>query len=96
MTSRIDRLCELNVVEQVRHVCQTTIVRDAWLRRQPLTVHGWIYDVHDGLLRDLGCTAASPEEQAAAYDRALASTALASPGGRTRLDAADRTTTQNG
>ena len=85
---RIDRLCELNVVEQVRHVCQTTIVRDAWLRRQRLTVHGWIYDVHDGLLRDLGCTAASPEELAAAYERALASTALASPGGRTLQDAA--------
>ncbi len=84
---RIDRLCELNVVEQVRHVCQTTIVRDAWLRRQRLTVHGWIYDVHDGLLRDLGCTAASPEELAAAYERALASTALASPGGRTLQDA---------
>jgi carbonic anhydrase len=84
---RIDRLCELNVVDQVRHVCQTTIVRDAWLRRQRLTVHGWIYDVHDGLLRDLGCTASSPEEQTAAYERALASTMLASPGGRTLLDA---------
>ena len=85
---RIDRLCELNVVDQVRHVCQTTIVRDAWLRRQRLTVHGWIYDVHDGLLRDLACTASSPEEQTAAYERALASTMLASPGGRTLQDAA--------
>jgi carbonic anhydrase len=85
---RIDRLCELNVVDQVRNVCQTTIVHDAWRRQQPLTVHGWIYDVHDGLLRDLRCTAANPAELAAAYDRALASTALASPGGRTLLDAA--------
>jgi carbonic anhydrase len=85
---RIDRLCELNVVDQVRHVCQTTIVRDAWVRGQILTVHGWIYDVHDGLLRDLGCTAASPEQLTAAYDRALASTALAAPGGRTLRDAA--------
>ena len=54
---RINRLCELNVLEQVRHVCQTTIVRDAWGRGQPLAVHGWIYDVADGLLRDLDCTA---------------------------------------
>jgi carbonic anhydrase len=53
---RINRLCELNVLEQVRHVCQTTIVRDAWRRQQPLAVHGWIYDVADGLLRDLECT----------------------------------------
>jgi carbonic anhydrase len=54
--ARINRLCELNVLEQVRHVCQTTIVRDAWRRQQPLAVHGWIYDVADGLLRDLECT----------------------------------------
>jgi carbonic anhydrase len=53
---RVDRLCELNVVEQVRHVCDTTIVQDAWRRGQPLAVHGWIYDVGDGLLRDMGCT----------------------------------------
>lgn len=47
------RLCELNVIEQVVNVSQTTVVRDAWTRGQPLTVHGWIYDLHDGLLRDL-------------------------------------------
>jgi carbonic anhydrase len=68
--ARIDRLCELNVVDQVRHVCETTIVRDAWQRGQMLTVHGWIYDVRDGLLRDLGCTASNAEELAAAYERA--------------------------
>jgi carbonic anhydrase len=85
--ARIDRLCELNVVDQVRHVCQTTIVDDAWRRGQRLTVHGWIYDVHDGLLRDLRCTAGNPEEFAGAYERALASMSLASPGGRTLLDA---------
>lgn len=51
---RVDRLCELNVVEQVGHVCQNSIVQDAWKREQPLTVHGFIYDVADGLLRDLG------------------------------------------
>lgn len=51
---RHDRLCELNVVEQVLNVSQTTVVRDAWSRGQRLDVHGWIYDLHDGLLRDLG------------------------------------------
>ena len=51
--ARIDRLCELNVVSQVRNVCQTTIVNDAWRRGQPLSVHGWIYSLQDGLLRDL-------------------------------------------
>src|SRR6185295_5423911 len=47
---RHDRLCELNVVEQVLNVSQTTVVRDAWARGQQLEVHGWIYDLHDGLL----------------------------------------------
>jgi len=50
------RLCELNVIEQVANVSQTTVVRDAWSRHQPLTVHGWIYGLSDGLLRDLGVT----------------------------------------
>ena len=54
--ARHKRLCELNVIEQVRHVCQTTIVRDAWARGQRLTVHGWIYDVADGILQDLGAS----------------------------------------
>ena len=54
---RLHRLCELNVLEQVMNVSQTTIVRDAWARGQDLTVHGWVYDIGDGLLRDLGiCT----------------------------------------
>jgi carbonic anhydrase len=51
---RFDRLCELNVVEQVVNVCQTTIVEDAWVRGQDLTVHGLVYGLEDGLLRDLG------------------------------------------
>ena len=55
---RVDRLCELNVAAQVRHVCETTVVRDAWLRGQPLTVHGCIYRLQDGILRDLGVSAA--------------------------------------
>ena len=50
------RLCELNVIEQVANVSQTTVVSDAWSRHQPLTVHGWIYGLSDGLLRDLGVT----------------------------------------
>lgn len=54
------RLCELNVIEQVTNVSQTTVVRDAWSRGQWLAVHGWIYDLNDGLLRDLGVTVKSP------------------------------------
>jgi len=56
---RLDRLCELNVVEQALNVCQTTIVEDVWARGQELTVHGWVYGLHDGLLRDLGVSASS-------------------------------------
>ena len=51
---RLDRLCELNVIEQVRNVGRTTIVQSAWQRGQELVVHGWIYGLQDGLLRDLG------------------------------------------
>jgi len=59
---RHNRLCELNVVEQVANVCQTTVVRGAWARGETLAVHGWIYDIRDGLLRDLGmCVTAEAE-----------------------------------
>jgi len=51
---RFNHLCELNVIEQVVNVCETTIVQDAWLRGQELTVHGWIYGLKNGLARDLG------------------------------------------
>jgi len=55
-------LCELNVVEQAINISRTSIVRDAWLRGQELAVHGWVYDIHDGLLRDLGvCVTAESE-----------------------------------
>jgi carbonic anhydrase len=54
--ARVDRLCELNVIEQARHVCETTVVRDAWAREQPLDVHAWIYGLRDGRLADLGFT----------------------------------------
>jgi carbonic anhydrase len=56
---RHSRLCELNVVEQAMNVAQTTVVRDAWARGQSLVVHGWIYDIADGLLRDLGVSLAA-------------------------------------
>jgi carbonic anhydrase len=59
---KLDRLCELNVIEQVNNVCQTTIVQDAWDRGQDLTVHSLIYGLQDGLLRDLGVTVSSLEE----------------------------------
>ena len=69
---QIDRLCELNVIEQVVNVCQTTIVRDAWDRGQTLSVHGWVYGLTDGLVRDMGTTVTKPEETAARYQGALA------------------------
>ena len=56
------RLCELNVIEQVSNVAHTTIVRDAWTRGQELTLHGWIYGLRDGRLRDLNCSANNPAE----------------------------------
>ena len=57
---------------QVRNVCSTTIVQEAWTRGQAVAIHGWIYDIHDGLLRDLQCTSTSPDEVAAAYARGIA------------------------
>ncbi len=71
-TARGSRLCELNVVEQVFNVCSTTIVQDAWARGQNLSVHGWIYGLRDGLLRDLRTSAGSVEEAALAYKSAVA------------------------
>ena len=59
---RLDRLCELNVIEQVANVCQTTIVRDAWESGQELAIHGWIYGLKDGLLRDLNVTVVNRDE----------------------------------
>jgi len=69
---RIDRLCELNVIEQVANVCQTTIVRDAWDRGQELTVHGWVYGLRDGLVHDMNTSASSATQASAAYHAALA------------------------
>ena len=67
-----DRLCELNVIEQVANVAQTTIVRDAWERGQPLAVHGWIYGLDDGRLRDLGMTVERLDALTTAQRAALA------------------------
>ncbi|HSN20003.1 MAG TPA: carbonate dehydratase [Usitatibacter sp.] len=72
LAERIDRLCELNVIEQVANVCQTTTVQDAWQRGQKLAVHGWVYGLKDGLLRDLGATVMHPGEAASCYRAALA------------------------
>jgi carbonic anhydrase len=68
----VDRLCELNVIEQARHVCETTIVRDAWSRGAELAIHGWIYGLRDGRLRDLKFCVARADEVSPAYDRAIA------------------------
>jgi len=70
-----DRLCELNVIEQVANVCHTTIVRDAWERSQELTVHGWIYGLQDGLLRDLNVTVADFHETHPVYRAAISALA---------------------
>jgi carbonic anhydrase len=70
---RLNRLCELNVIEQVTNVCQTTIVQQAWERGQSLAVHGWIYGLQNGLIRDLHISITGQHELAPAYDRAISS-----------------------
>ena len=73
--ARVDRLCEFNVIEQVANVCQTTIVRDAWENGQQLAVHGWIYGLKDGLLRDLNVTVSNREEAGAICSNAISALA---------------------
>ena len=68
---RLDRLCELNVIEQVLNVGRTTIVQSAWQRGQELVIHGWIYGLEDGLLRDLNVSIDNPEGMAATYRNAV-------------------------
>ncbi len=70
-TEAIDKLCEINVIEQVANVCQTTIAQDAWDRGQELSVHGWIYGIQDGLIRNLGISVSSTTEADAVYQAAL-------------------------
>ena len=67
----VDRLCELNVLEQAANVCRTTIVQDAWRRGQPLQVHGWIYRLQNGLIHDLGLSVARDAMLDGALERAL-------------------------
>jgi carbonic anhydrase len=70
-----DRLCELNVIEQAANVCHTTIARDAWDRGQELSVHGWIYGLRDGLLKDLKVTVTGFDEKLDVYAAAIAALA---------------------
>jgi carbonic anhydrase len=80
----LDRLCELNVIEQARHVCETTMVQDAWAKNRELWVHGWVYGLGDGRLRDLGFLAAGPGDVQPMYDRAVDGDAVrTSTGSRT-------------
>jgi len=71
-SDRLDRLCELNVIEQVLNVSRTTIVQNAWQRGQELVVHGWIYGLQDGLLRDLGISIDNAAGLTAAHREAIA------------------------
>lgn len=68
---RLDALVELNVVEQVKSLCRTTVLEDAWSNGQVVSVHGWVYGVHNGLLKDLRISARNPKELEEAYRRAL-------------------------
>ena len=75
--SQQDVLCELNAIEQVMNVAHTTVVQDAWLRNQPLTLHGWVYGLKDGLLIDLNMTVSCNEDLRAAYTKAIGAVAQA-------------------
>lgn len=69
---RDDALCELNAIEQAENVCLTTVIRDAWARGQQLAVHGWVYSLHDGRVRELGMDVDSAEALTPTYELALA------------------------
>ena len=68
---RVNRLCELNAMQQVVNVCQTSVLREAWARGQSVTVHGWCYSLENGLINDLNVSAASREEAMERYRYAL-------------------------
>jgi len=72
LTTRVTRLCELNAIEQARNVCAAGVVQGAWRRGQQLTVHGWVYGLEDGLVRDTGFRAAEQAQVDPAYQQALA------------------------
>jgi carbonic anhydrase len=75
-SARVDKLCELNIIEQVINVCQTTIVQNAWEEGQELIVHGWVYGLSDGLVRDLNVHIASQDEMGEIYQNAIATSKL--------------------
>ncbi|MCW0218410.1 MAG: carbonate dehydratase [Prosthecobacter sp.] len=74
-TAAVDLLCEVNAIEQVVNVCQTTIMRDAWERGQDVTVHGWVYGLKDGLAKDLNMSVSHFQDTLKTYDKALAALA---------------------
>jgi len=76
---RLDKLCELNVMEQVINTCETTIVQDGWNRGQELSVHGFIYDIADGILRDLGITVQGTVSRKEVRQRFFANANAATP-----------------
>jgi carbonic anhydrase len=78
-TQSVDRLAELNVIEQMANVCRTTITQDAWRREQSLAVHGWIYSLKDGLLRDLWLSVTRDDALEGEYGRAVAALTAARP-----------------
>ncbi|MDM0109979.1 carbonate dehydratase [Variovorax sp. J22R24] len=71
LVRRHDLLCELNVIEQVVNVAETTVIQDAWSRGQAVTLHGWIYGISDGLLKDLGMTITGPDRIESVYQGVL-------------------------
>jgi carbonic anhydrase len=79
-SNRVDKLCELNTIEQVYNVCQTTIVQSAWERGQELIVHGWVYALSDGIVQDLNIHIANQEEMPVVYKSAIAAARPKPPG----------------
>ena len=80
VVQRINALCELNVVEQARNVCQTTVVQDAWQRGQEVVVHGWVYGLHNGLLEDLTMSVSAGDDLSQTYHQAIATVQARYPG----------------
>jgi carbonic anhydrase len=69
---QLNKMCEVNVIEQVRNICMTEFVQNAWVKNQSLSVHGWIYDISDGLLQDLDVCITSPKELNVQTEKAVA------------------------
>ena len=86
-SDRVDKLCELNIIEQVINVCQTTIVQSAWENGQDLTVHGWVYRLSNGILQDLNVHIASQEELTTIYQNAIAALSAGAPDQSPKLTA---------